>query len=117
MLYTGAKTKFLRLVWGKLAGSLQNLCHMIRLYNVLLAILLLSTTCLSHAAEVKNSDLAGSWYPASKTQLEDQLKSYLDAAKPEKIDGKIIVVIVPHAGYAYSGPVAAYGYKAVEGKG
>ena len=79
--------------------------------------LLLLTTHFSFAAEVKESDLAGSWYPASKTQLENQLKGYLDAAKPEKIDGKILAIIVPHAGYVYSGPVAAYGYKAVEGKG
>ena len=67
----------------------------------------------SHAAEVKEADLAGSWYPASKAQLEDQLKGYLDAANPENIEGRILAIIVPHAGYAYSGPVAAYGYKAV----
>lgn len=65
----------------------------------------------SYAADVKSSDLAGSWYPASKLELEKQLKSYLDAAKPEKIDGRILAIIVPHAGYTYSGPVAAYGYK------
>ncbi|MDP3730634.1 MAG: AmmeMemoRadiSam system protein B [Candidatus Omnitrophota bacterium] len=69
------------------------------------------------AAETKEADLAGSWYPASKTQLESQLKSYLDAAKTEEIDGKILAIIVPHAGYDYSGPVAAYGYKAVENTG
>ena len=80
------------------------------------AILLLLATHFSSAAEVKEADLAGSWYPASKAQLESQLKSYLDSANPEKIDGKILAIIVPHAGYVYSGPVAAYGYKAVEGK-
>ena len=71
----------------------------------------------SHAADVKEADLAGSWYPSSKVQLENQLKGYLDAAKPEKIDGKILAIIVPHAGYVYSGPVAAYGYKAVQNEG
>ena len=71
----------------------------------------------SHAAEIKEADLAGSWYPASKTQLEDQLKGYLDDANPEKIEGRILVVIVPHAGYLYSGPVAAYSYKAIQDRG
>ncbi|MDP2929681.1 MAG: AmmeMemoRadiSam system protein B [Candidatus Omnitrophota bacterium] len=71
----------------------------------------------SHAAEVKNSDLAGSWYSASKTQLEDQLKGYLDAANPPELEGRILAIIVPHAGYIYSGPVAAYGYKVVQNKG
>ena len=76
-------------------------------------ILIFLTSTHSFAAEIKDADLAGSWYPASKTQLESQLKSYLDAAKPEKIKGSIIAVIVPHAGYIYSGPVAAYGFKAI----
>ncbi|MCX5666698.1 MAG: AmmeMemoRadiSam system protein B, partial [Candidatus Omnitrophica bacterium] len=68
---------------------------------------------ISYAAEVKEPDLAGSWYSASKTQLEKELKSYLDAANPPKVDGNILALIVPHAGYAYSGPIAAYGYKAI----
>lgn len=82
----------------------------------LLSAILLAIS-LSYAAEVKEADFAGSWYPASKVQLENQLKSYLDAANPEKIDEPVIAIIVPHAGYVYSGPVAAYGYKAVEGRG
>ena len=75
------------------------------------------TSLCANAAEVKEADLAGSWYPASKTELENQLKGYLDAANPPKIDGQILAVIVPHAGYAYSGPVAAYSFKAVQDKG
>lgn len=71
----------------------------------------------SHAANFKESDLAGTWYPASKGQLEQQLKSYLDAATPQKIDGSIIAVIAPHAGYQYSGPVAAYSFKSIQDKG
>lgn len=71
---------------------------------------------LCFAAEVKEADLAGSWYPASKAQLEDQIKGYLAAANPKNIEGQILAIIVPHAGYIYSGPVAAYGYKAVEDK-
>jgi len=82
-----------------------------------LIILILLAVSQSHAAEVKEADLAGSWYPASKAQLEDQIKGYLDAANPQKIEGRILAIIVPHAGYVYSGPVAAYGYKAVEDRG
>jgi len=82
------------------------------LYLVLISVSLLGVIP-SHAAEVKHSDLAGSWYPSSKAQLEDQLKGYLDAANPPELEGGILAIIVPHAGYLYSGPVAAYGYKAV----
>ena len=85
------------------------------LYIALIAVFAITT--ISYAAEVKESDLAGSWYPSSKTELEAQLKSYLDAANPPKVDGNILAIIVPHAGYAFSGPVAAYGYKAAEDRG
>jgi AmmeMemoRadiSam system protein B/AmmeMemoRadiSam system protein A len=33
----------------------------------------------------------------------------------EPVDGEPIGLIVPHAGYAYSGPVAAYGFRQLEG--
>jgi AmmeMemoRadiSam system protein B/AmmeMemoRadiSam system protein A len=89
---------------------------MLKLNGMFLSVLLLLSATV-FAAEVKDADLAGSWYPASGAQLENQLRSYLDAVKPEKIDGKILAIIVPHAGYLYSGPVAAYGYRAIEGKG
>jgi AmmeMemoRadiSam system protein B len=81
---------------------------------ILISILLL--TSLAHASDVKDPDLAGSWYPASKQALTDALQKYLDDAHPEKIDGKIFAIISPHAGYRFSGPVAAYGYKLVENR-
>jgi len=83
---------------------------------LLIVALLFALASSSLASDVKDADLAGSWYPASKAQLESQLKTYLDAAKPEKVDGDIIALIVPHAGYSYSGPVAAYGFKTIEGR-
>ncbi len=69
-----------------------------------------------NAKIVKKADLAGSWYPSSKESLSSLIDSYLDAARPTHIEGDIKVIIVPHAGLIYSGPVAAYAYKAVRGK-
>ncbi len=83
----------------------------------IISIIILASIISSRAAEVKEADLAGTWYPASKAQLESQLKSYLDAANPQNLGDDIIAIIVPHASYAYSGPVAAYGFKAIAGKG
>ena len=71
---------------------------------------------LAYAGDVKEADLAGSWYPASKEELSRLLQGYLDKARPEKIDGNIFAIISPHAGYQFSAPVAAYGYKLVEGR-
>src|SRR3989338_7908705 len=96
----------------------KRLKSMRKLYGIYLLIpFLLLRVSPSCAVEVKEADLAGSWYASSKAELENQLKGYLNAANPEKIDGPILAVIAPHAGYAYSGPVAAYSYKAVENKG
>ena len=64
--------------------------------------------------DMKEADLAGTWYPGSKAQLENELRKYLDGAGPKTIDGRIFAIISPHAGYSFSGPVAAHGFKAAE---
>lgn len=52
--------------------------------------------------------VAGSFYPANPQQLHLMLDEYLsDAASDEKVPKAIIA---PHAGYIYSGPVAATAY-------
>jgi MEMO1 family protein len=51
---------------------------------------------------------AGSWYPADRKELGRTIEDLLAAAKP--IDGAPIALVVPHAGYAFSGPVAAAGF-------
>lgn len=66
--------------------------------------------------EVQGPVVAGGFYPSSKSELENQLNAFLNNAKAEKVSGDIMGIIVPHAGYQYSGQVAAYGYKQVEGK-
>lgn len=82
---------------------------------VLIAMALLASSIL-YASEVKEADLAGSWYPASREELSILLRSCIDKADPEKIDGRILAVISPHAGYQFSAPVAAYGYKSAESR-
>ena len=83
---------------------------------IFLVFLGLFTALSSYSQEVKDADLAGSWYPASRAELEAMLSKYLDEANPPKIEGETLAVIVPHAGYQFSAPVAAYAFKALEGK-
>ena len=48
---------------------------------------------------------------ADKTELTDELDSYLSKAKSSLPEGKKLKgIIAPHAGYAYSGPTAAWSY-------
>jgi AmmeMemoRadiSam system protein B/AmmeMemoRadiSam system protein A len=71
---------------------------------------------MGSSAGVREPAVAGSFYPGTKEALEDAVSSMLMAAQPTAIDGKLIGLISPHAGYMYSGGVAAHGYRAVKGK-
>lgn len=52
--------------------------------------------------------VAGMFYPADKHQLQAMIQSYLEHVTPEGVLPK--AVIAPHAGYVYSGPIAASVY-------
>ncbi len=55
---------------------------------------------------MRRSIVDGQFYPADKTALEKQIKSFLD----KKPDNKILAAIVPHAGYMFSGKCAGKVY-------
>lgn len=57
--------------------------------------------------------VAGSWYPGDPSELAAIIDGYL--SKVKAVEGEPIGLIVPHAGYLYSGQVAAYGFKQLEG--
>jgi len=61
--------------------------------------------------EIREPAVAGSFYPSDPKTLSKQIKDFLDAVPAKKIDGEIIALISPHAGYIYSGQVAAHAYK------
>jgi AmmeMemoRadiSam system protein B/AmmeMemoRadiSam system protein A len=65
---------------------------------------------------IREPVVAGTWYPGDPEVLSQDVKKYLESAKKEKIDGTIIALVSPHAGYIYSGQVAAHAYKLIEGK-
>jgi len=63
---------------------------------------------------IRQSVIAGSWYPGQPDALRRTLESYLADAEKVELEGKLKALISPHAGYAYSGPTAAYAYKQLE---
>ncbi len=79
----------------------------------LLASLVLALTFLPEGAPAKQADLAGSWYPASAGELKAEIIKYLEDADVGRINGEVLGVISPHAGIRFSGPVAAYSFKAL----
>jgi hypothetical protein len=60
--------------------------------------------------------VAGQFYPAERNNLEGMIENFLGKVRIPKIEGKIFGMIVPHAGYIFSGFVAAHCYKAIERK-
>lgn len=65
--------------------------------------------------DVRRSAIAGSWYPGSRAELARTVDGFLAAVKDGKVKGRVLGLISPHAGYIYSGQVAAYAYKQLEG--
>lgn len=61
--------------------------------------------------KTREAQFAGQFYPGNKTELTHQLKSFFKAAKTVGINSDknqyLQAIIVPHAGYVFSGQVAA----------
>lgn len=57
--------------------------------------------------------VAGLFYPADPAQLGADIDAYLAQARPPAAAGPIKALIVPHAGYVYSAPIAATAYAAL----
>ncbi|MCX5696549.1 MAG: AmmeMemoRadiSam system protein B [Candidatus Omnitrophica bacterium] len=68
------------------------------------------------AEDVKLPNFAGSFYPDDPQELSKMIDGFLEKANPPAVEGKIFALIVPHAGYGFSGPTAAYGFKLIKGK-
>lgn len=61
---------------------------------------------------IREPAVAGMFYPADAVELRNMVNQFLTAAKSIAASPKAI--IVPHAGYIYSGVVAASAYKSLE---
>jgi hypothetical protein len=67
-------------------------------------------------ATVREPAVAGMFYPADSAELAQMVQRHLDNVTDlPAIDGQIIALVVPHAGLIYSGQIAAYCYKYLEG--
>ena len=65
---------------------------------------------------LRNPQFAGTFYPDDPQVLKTMIEGFLHQATVEKIKVQPRALIVPHAGYIYSGQVAAYGFKILEDK-
>lgn len=64
--------------------------------------------------KVRRAAVAGTFYESNPGRLETEIKKYLNTANPERVEGEVIALISPHAGYVYSGQAAAFGFKLLD---
>ena len=86
---------------------------------LLLAVLAITLPQCSRAAApetIRQPGVAGGFYPADAKALSAMMDEMLARAAVPKITDPILAVVAPHAGYQYSGPVAAYTYAALKGR-
>ena len=63
---------------------------------------------------VRHSIIAGQWYPGTARELRRTVERYFADVEAISLDGEILGLISPHAGYAYSGQTAAHAYRQVQ---
>ncbi len=81
--------------------------------NILLIFLLFS--CLF--SQTREPAVAGQWYPKDRDKLQEMMDSlFEDIDLKDNSHLNPFGLISPHAGFVYSGKVAAYGYSLLDGK-
>jgi AmmeMemoRadiSam system protein B len=65
---------------------------------------------------VREPAVSGMFYPDNPTKLRKDISTYLRDAVVHDLEEDVVGMISPHAGYMYSGKVAAYGFKMIAKK-
>ncbi len=65
---------------------------------------------------VRQPAVAGQFYPASPEELRRMINDDLAQANVPPLTGNLVALVAPHAGYIYSGKVAAHSYALLKGK-
>ncbi|MBI4343902.1 MAG: AmmeMemoRadiSam system protein B, partial [Candidatus Omnitrophica bacterium] len=68
------------------------------------------------AADTRQAQVAGQFYPAKAEELRALVAHLLEASGNAVLPGKPRILIAPHAGYPYSGSIAAAGFRQLKGK-
>ncbi|MEW5804425.1 MAG: AmmeMemoRadiSam system protein B [bacterium] len=93
------------------------------IYLCFIFLLLISSTSSSQAKDesgqkdkkkVRLPVVAGQFYPEEKGKLERMIQRFLKEGKGNPVSGRVRGLIAPHAGYIYSGPIAATGYQKID---
>jgi len=68
---------------------------------------------MSNNLKIRPPAVAGMFYPEKKISLDQEVAKVLEESREVDLDGEIIGMVVPHAGYMFSGGVAARAYRQI----
>jgi len=69
---------------------------------------------MQNEKRVREPAVAGQFYPEGREELQRQVAEFLKSAAAPKAGEIPKCIVVPHAGYAYSGKIAGQGFRAAE---
>jgi len=82
----------------------------------LLAIAPLQQAQAAGAQKIRQAGVAGSFYPADPKTLTAMIDDLLAHATPPPVHDPILAAVAPHAGYQFTGPVAATTFAELKGR-
>ena len=92
--------------------------HRFQRVGALLSVMLMAVAATGTetppAEQIREPVIAGSWYPGHPDELRAVLGTFLARADSRPQNSRLGALIVPHAGYRYSGQVAAHAFKLLE---
>lgn len=65
---------------------------------------------------IRQPAVAGQFYPAQPEELRQMVDAFVAEASVSPPTGEVVAIVAPHAGYPYSGKVAAYSYALLKGR-
>jgi len=68
---------------------------------------------MSENSRIRPPAVAGMFYPEKKITLDQEIAMVLEESREIELPGEVIGIVVPHAGYMFSGGVAARAYRQV----
>lgn len=84
--------------------------------KIILAISIIAMTGPGYGNNIKDPNVSGQFYTANPVALSAQIDKFIEQAQVQPSQKDILIVLSPHAGYVYSGGVAAHSFKAVSKK-
>ena len=79
-------------------------------------VIAISIVSLSFAEHSKEPSAAGVFYPSDPIELSTMVDGFIFSTVPENKKEGVFALILPHAGYGFSGDTAASGYRLIKGE-